>query len=92
LYINEFFVKRDDTSGVMIDDLVDRVCDYYNFHACKTLHYYRDRHGDSRKPNVKNSATYNQQAITRFEKRDGRSYQKCIKVRNLRNMTNIFFG
>jgi len=67
--INEFFVKRDDTSGVMIDDLVDHVCDYYNFHACKTLHYYRDRHGDSRKPNVKNSATYNQQAITRFEKR-----------------------
>lgn len=65
--IHEFFTKPHGP-GVMIDDLVDKVCEYYRFHVNKTIHYYRDRYGDSRQPNAKNSITYNQQAIKRFEK------------------------
>jgi hypothetical protein len=63
--INEFFVKAD-TPGVMIDDLVDKVCNYYNAHPTRKITYYRDRYGDSRQPNAKNSKTYNEQAIDRF--------------------------
>lgn len=63
--INEFFVKVD-TPGVMIDDLVDKVCKYYNGHPTKRITYFRDRYGDSRQPNAKNSRTYNEQAIDRF--------------------------
>ncbi len=63
--INEFFVKTD-TPGVMIDDLVDKVCRYYSKHPTKRITYFRDRYGDSRQPNAKNSRTYNEQAIDRF--------------------------
>jgi hypothetical protein len=63
--INEFFV-RSNTPGVMIDDLVDKFCKYYLPHPTKTIIYFRDRYGDSRQPNAKNSKTYNEQAIDRF--------------------------
>ncbi|MEI7424195.1 MAG: hypothetical protein WCK18_18980 [Prolixibacteraceae bacterium] len=65
--INEFFV-RSDGPGVMIDNLVDKVCSYYNAHPTRKITYYRDRYGDSRQPNAKNSRTYNEQAIERFSK------------------------
>ncbi len=65
--INEFFVKSDGP-GVMIDDLVDKVCNYYSSHPTRKITYFRDRYGDSRQPNAKNSRTYNEQAIERFTK------------------------
>ncbi len=65
--INEFFVKSN-TPGVMIDDLVDKTCSYYRSHPTRRICYYRDRYGDSRQPNAKNSKTYNEQAIDRFAK------------------------
>ena len=52
----------------MIDDLVDKVCGYYSLHPNKEVIYFRDRYGDSRQPNIKNSKTYNDQAIERFKK------------------------
>lgn len=66
--INEFYSKPDETSGVMIDDLVDQFCDYYSEHIRKEIMYYRDRYGDKRHPNVKQSKPYNEQAIERFQK------------------------
>ena len=63
--INEFFVKAN-TLGVMIDDLVDKTCKYYGPHPTRRIIYFRDRYGDSRQPNAKNSKTYNEQAIDRF--------------------------
>lgn len=74
--INEFFVKPDDSSGVMIDELVDNFCNYYQFHTRKVVIYYRDRYGDSRQPNAKSSKTYNQQAIERFERNRWEVIQK----------------
>ncbi len=78
-FIKEFFTKPADTPEVMIDALVDMVCDYYHHHHEKTIIYYRDRYGDHRQPNAKNSVTYNQQAITRFEKRGWSVTQKVHK-------------
>ena len=66
--INEFFAKPDQTSGVMIDELVDKFCAYYAHQIKKQVIYFRDRYGDSRQPNASNSKTYNQQAIERLEK------------------------
>jgi hypothetical protein len=65
--INEFFVKSD-TPGVMIDDLVDKTCNYYKNHPTKKIIYFRDRYGDSKQPNARNSRNYNDQAIERFIK------------------------
>jgi hypothetical protein len=73
--INEFFVKPD-SSGVMIDEIVDNLCTYYQHHVKKTVIYYRDRYGDSRQPNASSSKTYNQQAIERFEKHKWEVIQK----------------
>lgn len=73
--INEFFVKPE-SSGVMIDRIVDDVCTYYQHHIKKTIIYYRDRYGDSRQPNASSSKTYNQQAIERFEKNKWEVIQK----------------
>jgi hypothetical protein len=64
--INEFYVKPDESSGVMIDDLVDDFCQYYENHIKKEVIYFRDRYGDHRQPNAKNSKPYNEQAIDRF--------------------------
>ncbi len=66
--INEFFVKPSETSNVLIHDLVDNFCNYYRYHQEKTIHYYRDRYGDHRQPNARNSKPYNDQAIERFER------------------------
>lgn len=66
--INEFYVKPDEVNDVMINELVDQFCDYYEHHSCKELIYYRDRYGDHRQPNAKSSKPYNEQAIDRFTK------------------------
>lgn len=64
--INEFFVKPDETPTVMINDLIDKFCAYYNPHVYKTLKFYRDRYGDNKQAN--SSKSYNEQAIDRLEK------------------------
>ncbi len=66
--INEFFLKPGETSGVMIDDLVDQFCKYYEHHPKKEVVYFRDRYGDTRNPNIKKSKPYNEQAIERFQR------------------------
>ena len=67
--INEFYIKASESKGVMIDELVDKFCNYYGSQPTKKIVYYRDRYGDSRQPNAKNSRTYNEQAIDRFIRR-----------------------
>lgn len=64
--INEFFEKPGDNPGVIIDNLVDQICKYYQPHVRKEIIYFRDRYGDHRQPNAKNSKPYNEQAIDRF--------------------------
>ncbi|MCD6346430.1 MAG: hypothetical protein J7L96_03320, partial [Bacteroidales bacterium] len=66
-FINEFYTKPDTSKDVMINTLVDSFVDYYRYHSDKTVRYFRDRYGDSRKPNVKNSKSYNEQAIARLQ-------------------------
>ena len=66
-FINEFYTKPDQSPGVMINDLVDQFCEYYQHHACRDIFYYHDKYGDHKQPNAKNSTTYNQQAIERFK-------------------------
>jgi hypothetical protein len=78
-FINEFYTKPDQTSGVMINDLVDSFCKYYEHHACKEIIYYHDKYGDHKQPNAKNSETYNQQAIARFNKNNWRVISKLHK-------------
>ena len=77
--INEFFIKPQDAKNVPVDDLVDRFCEYYSHHLCKDLFFYRDRYGDQRQPNVKNSKTYNEQAIERFQKKGWKVFSKVHK-------------
>lgn len=67
-FINEFFNKPQETNKVMINDLVEQFCDYYQHHPTKVIHYYRDKYGDNRQPNVKNAKSYNNQAMERFKK------------------------
>ena len=62
-FINEFFVKPNETDNVMIEELCRKFTDYYQSHHKKTIHYYRDRHGDSRNPSQLNAQSYNEQAI-----------------------------
>ena len=66
--INEFFNKPQETNIPMINELVQQFNHYYKEHPTKELIYYRDRYGDSRQPNVKNSNSFNQQAIEQLEK------------------------
>jgi len=80
-FINEFFAKPDTSKDVMINSLVDQFADYYQFHADKTIYYYRDRYGDSRNPNVKNAASYNDQAVERLESKGW-----CVISRSHRGM------
>jgi hypothetical protein len=61
--INEFYVKPDQSPGVMINELVNDFCTYYHHHAEKVITYYHDRYGDHKQPNARNSKPYNQQAI-----------------------------
>ena len=66
-FINEFFVKPDENNNVLIRELCGQFTEYYKHHKNKTLHYYRDRYGDSRNPNIINSMSYNQLAISYFK-------------------------
>ena len=66
--INEFFIKPEQSKSVPVDELVDQFCEYYKSHSCRDLLYFRDRYGDHRQPNVKNSKPYNEQAIDRLTK------------------------
>lgn len=77
--INEFFIKPQDSKNVPVDDLVDLFCDYYKEHPCRELFFFRDRYGDHRQPNVKNSKPYNEQAIERLQKRGWRVTAKVHK-------------
>ena len=54
-FINEFFNKPQEINKVMITDLVDQFCHYYKNHPTKQVIYFRDKYGDHRQPNVKNS-------------------------------------
>ncbi|PXX96906.1 hypothetical protein DF185_19900 [Marinifilum breve] len=65
-FLKEFFVKPD-VGHVMIDDIIDDFCDYYQYHQDKTVVYYRDKYGDEGQAN--NSFTYNDQAIDRLQKK-----------------------
>jgi len=66
--INEFFNKPQETNIPMINELVQQFNTYYKEHPTKEIIYYRDRYGDSRQPNVKNSSSFNHQAIEQLEK------------------------
>lgn len=67
-FINEFFNKPQETNIPMINELVQQFTRYYKEHPTKEIIYFRDRYGDSRQPNVKNSNSFNNQAIEQFEK------------------------
>ncbi len=66
-FINEFYNKQQEINKVMITDLVDQFCAYYENHPTKQVLYFRDKYGDHRQPNVKNSLSYNNQAIAQFK-------------------------
>jgi hypothetical protein len=62
-FINEFFVKPE-LGNVMIDDVIDKFCNYYRLNNDKTIFFYRDRYGDIKHAN--NSRSYNEQAIAKL--------------------------
>jgi len=64
--INEFFVKPNQTDEVIINAVVDDICNYYE-HTCKKVVFFRDRYGDHKQLNANKSLSYNQQAVNRFE-------------------------
>jgi hypothetical protein len=66
-FINEFYVKPDTSSKVMIHELIDNFCDYYSYHLNKKVLFYRDRYGDNKLPST--SKSFNEQAIARLESR-----------------------
>lgn len=78
-FINEFFNRPQETNIPMINELVHQFNDYYKEHPTKTLTYFRDRYGDQRQPNVKNSNSFNQQAIELLEKLGWRVISKSHK-------------
>ncbi|MFZ4401482.1 MAG: hypothetical protein ACOYO1_15710 [Bacteroidales bacterium] len=78
-FINEFFIKPEDSHYVIIDELVDNFCSYYEHHTLKQLCYFRDRYGDHKQPNSRNSQTYNEQAIKRFERNGWKVKQEVHK-------------
>jgi hypothetical protein len=67
-FINEFYNKPQDLNKVMITDLVEQFSNYYKAHPTRRLIYYRDKYGDNRQPNVKDSLSYNNQAIQYLDK------------------------
>jgi hypothetical protein len=67
-FINEFFVKPDENKNLLIKELCNLFIDYYKTHTNKTLHFYRDRYGDNRNPNVLYSKSYNEQAAEYLKK------------------------
>ncbi len=60
--INEFFVKPDGNSNILIHELCSKFSNYYSKHGNRELHFVKDRYGDSRNPNVVNSKTFNEMA------------------------------
>ncbi len=62
-FINEFFVKPDGNSNVLIKELCEKFSNYYKHHKNRHLIYYKDKYGDSRNPNIVNSKTYNEMAV-----------------------------
>lgn len=66
--INEFFVKPDGNSNILIKELCDKFSNYYKSHQCRVLHFYKDKYGDSRNPNIVNSKTYNELAVEYLSK------------------------
>lgn len=62
-FINEFYVKPDGNSNVLIKELCEKFSNYYKHHKNRHLHYYKDKYGDSRNPNIVKSKTYNQMAV-----------------------------
>lgn len=68
-FINEFYNKPQEIKDVMITDLVEQFCTYYQHHPIKYVVFFRDKYGDHKNPNVKNSLSYNNQAIQELEKR-----------------------
>ena len=62
-FINEFYVKPDGNSNVLIKELCEKFSNYYKHHRNRTLKFYKDKYGDSRNPNIVKSKTYNQMAI-----------------------------
>lgn len=66
--INEFFVKPDTSSNMMILDLVGKFTAYYAAHPSKVVYYYRDKYGDHKNPAVQNNKTYNELAIEELRK------------------------
>lgn len=63
-FINEFYVKPNTSSKVMIDELIDDFCDYYKHHINKMVLFYHDRYGDNKLPNT--SKSFNEQAADRL--------------------------
>jgi hypothetical protein len=72
--INEFYVKPDDQSTVMINALVKEFSSYYSHHINKSIIYYRDRYGDHKQAN--SAKTYNEQAISQLNNNGWRVIQK----------------
>ena len=66
--INEFFVKPDEVSDTMLNELVDQFCDYYRFHTSKEIIFFADKYGSHQRPNIKQSKPYNEQVVDRFIK------------------------
>lgn len=73
-FINEFFVKPDQSSMVMINALIHEFTDYYRYHTNKELTFFRDRYGDHKQPN--SSKTYNEQAVSELTKKGWKIIQK----------------
>jgi len=78
-FINEFYNKPQETNMPMINQLVQQFNNYYKEHPTKIVDYYHDRYGDSRQPNVKNAASFNQQAIEQLQKLGWRVNSKIHK-------------
>ena len=73
-FINEFYVKPEESKSVMINDLIDEFCKYYEYHQERMVFYYRDRYGDNKLAN--SARSYNEQAIARLEKNGWRVISK----------------
>jgi hypothetical protein len=64
-FINSMYVK----SPLIIDDLVEKWCDYYEPHPKKLVYIYPGADGHNRQPNVKGQVSYVDQAKRIFRKR-----------------------
>ncbi len=100
-FINEFFVKPK-LGQVMIDEIIDKFCEYYRYQNNRTVFYYKDRYGDIKHAN--NSRSYNEQAMDRLIKNNWRviplvhpgieppQHDKYLLWCNILRENNIRFG